>query len=36
VTAALDLNNLTDSRYEMPWQYRNPGLNALATLELRH
>ncbi len=31
----LDLENLTDNRYEMPWQFRNPGFYALATLEIR-
>lgn len=32
--AALDLNNLLDKRYEMPWQFRDPGFNAFGSLEL--
>ena len=32
---ALDLNNLTDERYEMPWQFRDPGFNAFASATLR-
>jgi outer membrane receptor protein involved in Fe transport len=31
----LDLNNLFDRRYEMPWQFRDPGFNAFLGLELR-
>jgi iron complex outermembrane recepter protein len=30
----LDLNNLFDRRYEMPWQFRDPGINAALGLEL--
>ncbi len=29
----LDLNNLADNRYEMPWQFRNIGFNMLVGLE---
>jgi len=36
VIAAVDLNNLTNNRFVMPWQFQDPGFNALATLELRH
>jgi outer membrane receptor protein involved in Fe transport len=32
---ALDLNNLTDERYEMPWQFRDPGFNAFGSVTLR-
>jgi outer membrane receptor protein involved in Fe transport len=35
VVFALDLNNLVDDRYAMPWQFRDPGWNALATVALR-
>jgi outer membrane receptor protein involved in Fe transport len=35
VVFALDLNNLVDDRYAMPWQFRDPGFNALATVALR-
>jgi iron complex outermembrane recepter protein len=31
---AIDLNNITNNRYEMPWQFRDPGFNALAGLEI--
>lgn len=30
---SLDLNNLTDNRYELPWQFRNPGFNFFCGLE---
>jgi len=30
----LDLNNLFDRRYEMPWQFRDPGFNAFLGVEL--
>lgn len=33
--AALDLNNVLDKRYEMPWQFQDPGFNAFASLELK-
>jgi iron complex outermembrane recepter protein len=35
LVATLDLNNLTDNKYEMPWQFQDPGFNAFASLELR-
>lgn len=35
VVAALDLNNITDNDYEMPWQFQDPGFNAFASLEVR-
>ena len=35
VLLALDLNNLTDERYEMPWQFRDPGFNAFGSITLR-
>jgi outer membrane receptor protein involved in Fe transport len=31
----LDVNNLFDRKFEMPWQFRDPGFNALASIELR-
>ncbi|GAM10233.1 ferrichrome outer membrane transporter [Geobacter sp. OR-1] len=34
LNAAVDLNNLFDKRYEMPWQFRDPGFNAFGSLEL--
>lgn len=33
VSCSLDLNNLLDRRYEMPWQFRDPGFNAFLSLE---
>ena len=36
LTAAVDLQNLTNNRYVMPWQFRDPGFFALGSLELRH
>lgn len=32
---ALDLNNLSDERYEMPWQFRDPGFNAYGSVTVR-
>lgn len=32
---SLDLNNLFNKKYEMPWQFQDPGFNAMAKLELR-
>ena len=32
----LDLNNLTNRRYEMPWQFQNTGFNFLAKLEVKN
>jgi len=34
IHAAIDLNNLLDKHYEMPWQFRDPGFNAFGSLEL--
>ena len=30
-----DLNNLTNRRYLMPWQFRDPGFNVLGGLDFR-
>ena len=30
-----DLNNLTNRRYEMPWQFRDPGFNVFGGLDFR-
>jgi len=30
----IDLNNITGKRYEMPWQFRDPGFNTFAGLEV--
>jgi hypothetical protein len=27
VSCTLDVNNVFDSRYRMPWQFRDPGRN---------
>ena len=35
VLASLDLNNLTDQKYKMPWQFQDPGFNTFASLEVR-
>jgi outer membrane receptor protein involved in Fe transport len=35
VVLALDLNNLVDDRYEMPWQFQDPGFNFLFTVGVR-
>jgi hypothetical protein len=35
VVFALDLNNLANDRYAMPWQFRDPGFNVLATVAVR-
>ena len=32
----LDLNNLTNRKYEYPWQFMNTGFNFLAKLELKN
>lgn len=34
LNAALDLNNVLDRRYEMPWQFKDPGFNAFGSLEM--
>jgi outer membrane receptor protein involved in Fe transport len=31
---SIDLNNITDNSYEMPWQFRDPGFNTLARIDL--
>jgi outer membrane receptor for ferrienterochelin and colicin len=31
---ALELNNLLNRRYEMPWQFRNPGFNMFVSFEV--
>jgi hypothetical protein len=35
VVFALDLNNLADNRYEMPWQFRDPGFSVFGTVAVR-
>jgi iron complex outermembrane receptor protein len=30
-----DLNNLTNRKYQMPWQFRDPGFNVLGGLDFR-
>lgn len=30
----IDLNNLTNKRYEMPWQFQDPGFNVFGSLEV--
>ncbi len=35
VVVALDLNNLLDDRYELPWQFQDPGFNFLFTVGVR-
>lgn len=32
---SIDLNNLFNNKYEMPWQFQDPGFNAMAKVELR-
>ena len=32
--ATIDLNNIFDKRFEMPWQFQDPGFNAFASVEL--
>jgi len=34
VNGIIDLNNLTDKKYEMPWQFGNPGFNFSGSLEM--
>ncbi|MGC2062292.1 MAG: TonB-dependent receptor [Thermodesulfovibrionales bacterium] len=31
---SVDLNNLFNNKYEMPWQFQDPGFNALAKVEI--
>jgi len=35
MTAAVDLNNITNKKYDMPWQFKDPGFNAFGSLELK-
>ena len=35
VVVAVDLNNLANDRYAMPWQFRDPGFNAFASVAVR-
>lgn len=35
VLATLDINNLFNKKYEMPWQFQDPGFNAFGSLEIR-
>jgi outer membrane receptor protein involved in Fe transport len=35
VVLTLDLNNLTNNRYAMPWQFRDPGFSAFGTVSVR-
>lgn len=35
LNAALDLNNIFDREYEMPWQFQDPGFNTFGSLELK-
>jgi iron complex outermembrane receptor protein len=35
VVLFMDLNNLTDSEYLMPWQFKDPGFNMLGGLDFR-
>lgn len=34
VNGIIDLNNVTDKKYEMPWQFGNPGFNFSGSLEM--
>ena len=34
LNAGLDLNNLANRKYTMPWQFQDPGFNLLASLEV--
>jgi len=33
VALFVDLNNLTNNKYEMPWQFRNPGFHVFSGLQ---
>ena len=35
IVLALDLNNLFDSQYAMPWGFKNPGFNVFGTVGVR-
>jgi len=30
----LDLNNITNNKYEMPWQFQNPGFSAFGSIQV--
>ncbi|MEJ5301218.1 MAG: TonB-dependent receptor [Thermodesulforhabdaceae bacterium] len=32
---SLDFNNITNNKYEMPWQFKDPGFNTLARIEIK-
>lgn len=34
VTATVDLNNIGDKRYSMPWGFVDPGFNAMASVQI--
>ncbi|MFZ2956337.1 MAG: TonB-dependent receptor [Candidatus Ozemobacteraceae bacterium] len=34
VSGIIDLNNITNKKYEMPWQFGNPGFNFFGSLEM--
>lgn len=34
LNAAMEINNIFNRHYEMPWQFQDPGFNAFGTLEL--
>ena len=35
VSLVVDLNNLTNNKYEMPWQFRNPGFQVFSGLQFQ-
>lgn len=35
VVVALDIHNLTNNRYAMPWQFRDPGLSVFGSIAVR-
>jgi len=35
VSLVVDLNNLTDRQYDMPWGFRDPGFNGFAAVDFR-
>jgi outer membrane receptor protein involved in Fe transport len=35
IVFSLDLNNVTDNRYAMPWQFRDPGFSAFGSVGVR-
>jgi len=36
VLLTADLNNLTDRQYRMPFDFRDPGINGFAGVEVRY